>query len=238
MKQRIAAFLMCVICLLSVVGCGQTKADTNTTSAANQQTVTDDYLTTISGTYVELFPELSKADYRSIWHDATAPLVGEDNADAATDKLFGMCTAKIYGADAAEKYAADPDSMAFDCYFLGGVSKFVMDGHKITGLDTQGKKVFSHTYRKLDKENENGFIFYQSEDENSGEFTYFAFSPDTMATTYHLEFRYAEDLDDLQSWFEGDYAYWNASAIAEDYDQETLKNVITLFVTENLSESK
>lgn len=169
MKQRIAAFLMCVICLLSVVGCGQTKADTNIPSAANQQTVTDDYLTTISGTYVELFPELSKADYRSIWHDATAPLVGEDNADAATDKLLGMCTAKIYGADAAEKYAADPDSMAFDCYFLGGVSKFVMDGHKITGLDTQGKKVFSHTYRKLDKENENGFIFYQSEDENSGE---------------------------------------------------------------------
>ena len=130
MKQRIAAFLMCVICLLSVVGCGQTKADTNTPSAANQQTVTDDYLTTISGTYVELFPELSKADYRSIWHDATAPLVGEDNADAATDKLLGMCTAKIYGADAAEKYAADPDSMAFDCYFLGGVSKFVMDGHR------------------------------------------------------------------------------------------------------------
>lgn len=39
---------MCVICLLSVVGCGQTKADTNTPSAANQQTVTDDYLTTIS----------------------------------------------------------------------------------------------------------------------------------------------------------------------------------------------
>ena len=52
MKQRIAAFLMCVICLLSVVGCGQTKAYTNTPSAANQQTVTDDYLTTISGTYV------------------------------------------------------------------------------------------------------------------------------------------------------------------------------------------
>ena len=207
MKKRIAAFLMCVICLLSVVGCGQTKADTNNPSAANQQTVADDYLTTISGTYVELFPELSKADYRSIWHDATAPLVGEDNTDAATDKLIGMCTAQIYGADAAEKYTADPDSMAFDCYFLGGVAKFVMDGHKITGLDAQGKEVFSHTYRLLDKENENGF-------------------------------RYAEDLNDLESWFEGNYAYWNASAIAEDYDQETLKNVITLFVTENLSESK
>lgn len=39
MKKRIAAFLMCVICLLSVVGCGQTKADTNNPSAANQQTL-------------------------------------------------------------------------------------------------------------------------------------------------------------------------------------------------------
>lgn len=142
MKKRIAAFLMCVICLLSVVGCGQTKAGTNNPSAANQQTVTDDYLTTISGTYVELFPELSKADCRSIWHDATAPLVGEDNADAATDKLLGMCTAEIYGADAAEKYTANPDSMAFDCHFLGGVAKFVMDGHKITGLDAQGEGSF------------------------------------------------------------------------------------------------
>ena len=78
-------------------------------------------------------------------------------------------------------------------------------------------------------------IFYQSEDENSGQFTYFAFSPDTMETTYHLEFRYAEDLSDLQSWFEGNYAYWNAAAIAEDYDQATMKNVIELFTTENLS---
>ena len=151
MKQRIAAFLMCVICLLSVVGCGQTKADTNTPSAANQQTVTDDYLTTISGTYVELFPELSKAEYRTIWIDATTPLVGAENAETATDMLLGMCMAEPYGPEAAEKYEADPDSMAFNCYFLGGIDKFVMDGHKISGLDTQGKKVFSHTYRKLDR---------------------------------------------------------------------------------------
>ena len=56
--------------------------------------------------------------------------------------------------------------------------------------------------------------------------------------TYHLEFRYAEDLSDLQSWFEGNYAYWNAAAIAVDYDEETMKNVIELFVTENLTEAE
>ena len=183
---------------------------------------------------MELFPELAKEEYRDIWIDATTPLVGGDNAEAATDMLLAMCMAEPYGAEAAEKYAADPDSMAFNCYFLGGVAKFVVDGHTITGLDAEGKEVFSHTYRLMDVENENGFIFYQSEEEDSGEFTYFAFSPDTMDTTYHLEFRYAEDLSDLQSWFEGNYAYWNAAAIAENYDLETMQNVIALFVAENL----
>ena len=54
-----------------------------------------------------------------------------------------------------------------------------------------------------------------------------------MCFAYHLEFRYAEDLNDLQSWFEGNYAYWNAAAIAENYDQATMENVIELFATEN-----
>lgn len=146
--------------------------------------------------------------------------------------------AEPYGPEASEKYAADPESMAFNCYFRGGVDRFVMDGHTISGLDAQGNEVFSHTYHKLDEENENGFLFYQSDDADSGDFTYFAFSPDTMETTYHLEFRYAEDLSDLQSWFEGNYAYWNAAAIAENYDMATMQNVIALFAAENLSSAE
>ena len=228
MKKKLFALALSLICLLSLACCGLVSAETETA---------DDYLASISGTYVELFPELSKEEYRNIWLAATTPLVGEENASDATDMLLGMCMAEPYGPEAVEKYAADPESMAFNCYFLGGVEKFVMDGHTITGLDEQGQTVFSHVYKPLDLENENGFIFYQSEDENSGEFTYFAFSPDTMETTYHLEFRYAEDPDDLQSWFEGNYAYWNAAAIEENYDLETMQNVIALFVNENLSDS-
>ena len=182
--------------------------------------------------------QLAKAEYRDLWIDATTPLVGAENAETATDTLLAMCMAEPYGPEASEKYAADPESMAFNCYFRGGVDRFVMDGHTISGLDAQGNEVFSHTYHKLDEKNENGFLFYQSDDADSGDFTYFAFSPDTMETTYHLEFRYAEDLSDLQSWFEGNYAYWNAAAIAVDYDQETMKNVIELFVTENLTEAE
>ena len=107
-------------------------------------------------------------------------------------------------------------------------------------LEELGHTVFIITNHKGTKivEDENGFLFYQSEDENSGEFTYFAFSPDSMETTYHLEFRYAEDINDLQSWFEGNYAYWNAAGIAENYNLETMQNVIELFVTENLSSAE
>ena len=221
MNRKFFAIVLAVLCLLS--------------SFCFAETADGDYLNSISGTYVELFPVLSMDEYHSAWLEATAPLVGEENAEAATELLLSMCTAEPYGAEAAEKYEADPDSMAFNCYFLGGVDKFIMDGNVITGVDENGETVFTHAYQPMDLENENGFIFYQSEDADSGEFTYFAFSPDTMETTYHLEFRYAEDVNDLQSWFEGNYAYWNAAAIAENCNAETVVKTINLFATENLS---
>ena len=249
MKKKFVAVALSALCLLSAVGCGQKSASpaasassvsssVASSAAASQAADAEDYLSGISGSYVELFPEMAKSEYREIWLDATTPLVGEENAESATDMLLGMCTAELYGEEAIEKYTTDPDRMAFNCYFLGGVEKFVMDSDTITGLDAQGQKVFSHAYKPLDVDNENGFLFYQSEDADSGEFTYFAFAPDTMETTYHLEFRYAENLDDLQSWFEGEYAYWNAAAIAENYDQATMRNAIELFATENLSQSE
>ena len=123
MKKKIAALLMCALCIVSCL------------SMASFAEAEDDYLTTIGGTYVELFPELSKDEYRTIWIDATTPLVGAENAETATDMLLGMRMAEPYGKDAIDAYAADPDSMAFNCYFLGGVDKFVMDRHTIKGLD-------------------------------------------------------------------------------------------------------
>ena len=146
MKKRIIACLLCVFCLLSAVGCTSsapaeaavsettasetmvTESPTVEATAAAEGSVSGDYLSSIGGTYVELFPELSKPEYRQIWIDAVTPLVGAENAEATTDMLLGMCMAGIYGPEATEKYAADPNSMAFDCYFLGGVQKFVMDG--------------------------------------------------------------------------------------------------------------
>ena len=86
MKKKFAAFVLCVICLLSAAGCGQTKTDEQTPPAADQSTTTDDYLTTISGTYVELFPELSKSEYLTIMRGIVCvPIAGVVAAFTALD---------------------------------------------------------------------------------------------------------------------------------------------------------
>lgn len=115
MKKKMIAFVLCLVCLVSVV------------SFAGAEEVREDYLAGISGTYVELFPEMAKEEYRQLWLDAAAPLVGEE---------------------------------------------------------------------------------------------------------------YAEDVENLMSWFEGSYAYWNAAGIAADYTDEIMADVISLFVTENLSDEE
>ena len=129
----------------------------------------------------------------------------------------------------------NPDDMRFDCYFLGGVDKFTISGNVISGVDENGKEVFSHTYSPFENKEDTGFLYYKTDDEDAGQFTYFAFAPDTPESTYHIEFRYAESVDDLQSWFEGSYAYWNAAGILEGYSDEMMDQCIELFATENLS---
>lgn len=122
--------------------------------------------------------------------------------------LLYVCTGDVYGEEAIAKYSADPESMRFDCCYIGGVAKMTIEGNVISGVDAEGNEIFRHAYASVEVENnENGFIFYKTEDENAGQFTYFAFGGDTMAETFHLEFRYAEDLADLIS---AEHAHFNA----------------------------
>lgn len=113
MKKKFVAVALSAVCLLSAVGCGQQSASTASSASsvsssvvssasASQVMDAEDYLSGISGTYVELFPEMAKSEYRNLWIDAATPLVGEDNAESATDMLLGMCMAEPYGEEAVE----------------------------------------------------------------------------------------------------------------------------------------
>lgn len=191
-------------------------------------------LSDLKGTYQELWPVILADEYNQIWLDESAKLVGEENAEAAVDKMKSMVTGTLTSEEAVNTYK--DGNMAYCCEFLENVDKLTFDGTSISGKDKDGNELFNHSYRYIGMEEIRGLYIYQSDDENSGEFTYFCIAPDTMSTTWHIELRYGSDLDNLKKYDSGKYAYWLGSGISDSCTQEDIKNCIKLFCEENLSE--
>lgn len=191
----------------------------------------------LTGTYQELWPVILSDQYEQLWLDNCEALVGEENAQAAYDKLASMVSGEIYGEDAVEDYA--DGNGVYDCHFTEGVAKLEFDGaaSEIKGYDTDGNELFSHTYHYVGMEEIRGLYEYESDDADSGEFTYFCIAPDTSDTTYHIELRYGSALDKLGQYDQGEYAYWLGSGISVDYDDTMIENCIKLFCEENLSQN-
>ena len=99
-----------------------------------------------------------------------------------------MVTGTVYGEEAVAAYA---NGGAYDCSFTEGLSALEFDGatSTIKGYDANDKELFSHTYHYVGMEEVRGLYEYESDDADSGEFTYFCPAPDTNTTTYHIEFR-------------------------------------------------
>ncbi len=192
----------------------------------------------IKGTYDELFKVLCESKYDKLWIDKCAAIVGEEMAPEWAEKLKSACTGTIYGEEAEEAYKDDPENGVFDCYFTEGVVQFIFDGEKISGIDRDKEEIFSHEYSYLQNISVSGGMdgyVYETSDDDAGEFRYFVIFPDTPATSYHIEFRYGSDLEDLAEYTKGSYAYWVAAGIPEDRDDELIENVVRLFAEENLA---
>lgn len=255
-KKLTSLFLTLALSFSLLAGCGNiensqseiqqstsTVVEEQTTSVATEQeSETEDgkadaeqLLRNLKGTYQELWPVILSDEYKQLWLDDSAAIVGGDNAEAAFEKMSSMVTGTVTGEDAVEAYK--DGNMAYDCEFLQNVKQFTFDGTTISGEDESGNEVFSHSYHYVGMEEIRGLYIYESDDADSGEFTYFCIAPDTMDTTWHIEFRYGSDLDALGQYDAGNYAYWLASGISVDCTQEDIENCIQLFCTENLSES-
>lgn len=192
-------------------------------------------LNDLTGSYQELWPVILADEYKQTWLDDCTALVGEENAEAAFEKLSSMVTSDVYGEDAVEAYANGGG--AYFCGFTNSLATLTFDGETstISGTDKDGNELFSHTYHYIGMEPVHGLYEFQSDDADSGEFTYFFLAPDTSAETYHIEFRYGSDAEALSQYDTGEYAYWLASGISTDCDQTMIDNGIELFCTENLA---
>ncbi|BBF43958.1 hypothetical protein lbkm_2646 [Lachnospiraceae bacterium KM106-2] len=195
-------------------------------------------LKNVKGSYTALFEKLCLPKYDKEWSKNTALCVGNDKADAAAAMLKASVTGSLYGQQAIDAYSKDSASMAFACGFIQGVTKFKFNGNKISGTDSNGATVFSHTYDFIGYDKENGLYEFQTKDANAGEFKYFLLKSDTPDTTYHIEFRYGSDLHALTEYMQGAYAYWMAAGILDNANEQMIYNCIRLFCVENLSEQK
>ena len=245
MKKFTSVFLAMVLTATVPAGFQTVYAEeTNTEATDTQETKTDadneadadQLLKDLTGSYQELWPVILADDYTQTWLDDCKELVGEDNAEAAYEKLKSMVTGEVYGEEAVEAYK--DGSGAYFCGFTQDMATVEFDGNTktIKGYDKDEKELFSHTYHYVGMEETRGLYEFESDDADSGEFTYFYLAPDTNDTTYHIEFRYGSDADALAKYDAGDYAYWLASGISTKYDENMVDDCIQLFCEENLSE--
>ena len=231
MKKTISLVLtLCLLMMTAALGVAETADD----SAEALELMEN-----VKGTYEPLFPVITAPEYDSIWLDPCVKALGEENGKAMAEMMKTYCTGTIYGQEAIDTYGDGSNGLKFDCEFINGVNTITFDGLTISGADGSGKTVFSHEYAYVSKLSlsgaMDGFLF-ETADEDAGEYKYFFMMPDTPATTYHLEFRYGSNVDDLTKIMEGPYAYWLAAGFPVNADAELINNVITLYCEENLEE--
>ena len=196
-------------------------------------------LDAVKGTYEALFPVITDEKYDEIWLAPCVEALGDEMGPMAAELLKAACNGTVYGQEAIDAYGDGSQGAQFDCLFLNGVSNITFNGDQISGVNENGETVFSHTYTYAGKLSLGGMMegfLYETADADAGEFKYFYMMPDTPATTYHLEFRYGSNTDDLAKYNEGPYAYWLAAGFPVDADEEMINNVITLFCEENLAQ--
>lgn len=250
-RNRYLAGLLTYAMALSM-GAGSAVWAENATEAETEVAV-DDYgiLTEIAGedgtTYVNLFKVILDDVYEDYWVEKCTSIVGEEQGKDTAEMLRAYISADIYGSEAAEEYEKNPEALGFDCWYINGAESFTFRGDEITTTLEDGTES-THTYEYLGtyKVGEGETMMYQGQEidpsfecdvykstDDAGEFTYFLMRDDTMESTYHIEFRYGSDLEALQKYFTGEYAYWLSAGIDADADEETIHNVIDLFITEN-----
>ena len=214
-------------------------------------------LTAIAGengtTYENFFDVTLAEENHGLWYDCTAAITGESAAEDTIAFMQGYISSEMYGEEAISYYSENPDAQTvFDCFYINGLKLVTFDPDNTITVTLEDGSTETHTYEYIGAYNvgegesmvymgqEISVAFpcdvYKSTDE-AGEFNYFFLRDDTMEETGHIEFRYGKDLEELQGYFTGPYAYWLTAGFDVDADEETLKKTVQLFVLENMDYS-
>lgn len=182
------------------------------------------------GTYIELFPVMYQPKYDQVWKDAAASVVPADKVDETVNTIRNMDNGTLYGQAAIDAYKGNTGFPKYFCGFIHGPKEIqIAKNGVIRGYDEKGTTVFSHKYHFVGYDKTRNFYEFMTDDDSTY-FKYFVFADDTNDTTYHIEFRYGDNLDDLLNWTEGKYAFWIVGALLKGDREEELatKSIQTL----------
>ena len=118
-------------------------SETTSAAADENEAAAAQLLNDLTGSYQELWPVILADEYKQTWLDDCTALVGEDNAEAAFEKLSSMVTGDVYGEDAVKAYANGGG--AYFCGFTNSLAILTFDGETstISGTDKDGNVLFS-----------------------------------------------------------------------------------------------
>lgn len=186
--------------------------------------------------YISLNNVWFQEKYQDLWRDYCTAVLGKSAAEDTVKALQASVSSKQYGPE-----YKGPN---FCCDLIADAETIIFGPkNQITVKNNTGKVISEHTYRYFgtDTIGTAPIAFdcdiYMTDDENAGEFKYFLFREDTPETTYHIEFRYGNDLTELKKSVDGKYAYWLAAGILQDADDAMIENGIALFCLENMDYS-
>ena len=238
--KKLISLTLCLLLTTAALGLAEPAAEAGVLPRIAGETGT---------AYVSLFDVIISDQWTPVWQEYISAVIGEEAAPDMTARLQDSITSDLYGEAAVEAFA--DGGYAFDCDFINGAERITFEGDTATILKTDGTSE-THTYEYLGQVNvgEGETMMYQGTEipmafpvdayrstDEAGEFNYFLLREDTMAETFHIEFRYGRDLEELQGYLAGPYAYWLAAGIDADADEDTIRKVIALFCLENMDYS-
>ncbi len=186
-----------------------------------------------NGTYVEANVVLFSDEAENMWKSLISGM-GMD--DSVYDLIKAEIASEIYGQKAIEMMDSE-EEIPTCSFFLNGLSKIEIEDNRIIGYNANGVAIFDNEYELLGQKSLVGYededkkdtpcYLYQSVNEDSGIFTYFAFVNDEEGVDNKLiSFRYGSDVDDLLDFTTGEYAYWLAGGINENITNDELYNLL------------
>lgn len=207
-----------------------------------------------NGTTYENFFDVTLAEENyDLWYNCSAAVVGEAAAADTVAFMQSYISSDRYGEDAIAYYEEHADETpVFDCWYINGVKLVTFSPDNTITVELEDGSTETHTYEYMGvypigvdetmvyMGQEISVAFdcdvYKSTDE-AGEFNYFFLRDDTMEETGHIEFRYGKDLEELQGYFVGPYAYWLTAGFDVNADADTLRSTVELFCLENMDYS-